>query len=217
MPVRFLINLAYVISNAQSADTRPSAVLEGGPTWIDSDRYQIHAKSQEAVTKEMMNGPMLRALLEEKFKLKIHRETREVPAYALTVAKSGLKMQPWNGTSCIPRDPSQPSVPPGPKPWCGVSKGSKTSQAITTDLPGGSMAQFAQALRLSGRIVVDETGITDKFDFHVEYVPDGADLADANATASIESALAKLGLRLARTTSTREFVVIDHVEKPSEN
>jgi uncharacterized protein (TIGR03435 family) len=57
----------------------PTAVLEGGPARIDSDRYQISAKAGDAVSKEMMSGPMLRALLEERLRLKFHRETREVP------------------------------------------------------------------------------------------------------------------------------------------
>lgn len=70
----------------------PTAVLDGGPARIDSDRYQIIAKAGDAVSKEMMNRPMLRALLEARFRLKFHRETREVPIYSLTVAKSGLKL-----------------------------------------------------------------------------------------------------------------------------
>jgi uncharacterized protein (TIGR03435 family) len=80
----------------------PTAVLERGQAWIDSDRYQISAKAGDAVRKEMINGPMLRALLEERFRLKFHRETREVPIYSLTVAESGLKLQPSSGGSCIP-------------------------------------------------------------------------------------------------------------------
>ena len=115
----------------------PTAVLEGGPAWIDSDRYQIGAKAGDAVSKEMINGPMLRALFEERFRLKFHRETREVPIYSLTVAKSGLKLQPSSGRSCTPRDLSQPSLPPGEKPWCGQPRESKTSRLIKTDLPGG--------------------------------------------------------------------------------
>jgi bla regulator protein BlaR1 len=217
MPVRFFINLAYVISNFRPDAVGPSAVLEGGPAWIDSDRYQISAKAGDAVSKEMMNGPMLRALLEERFRLKFHRETREVPIYALTVAKRGLKLQPSSGGSCTPRDLSQPSLPPGEKPWCGQPRGSKTSRLIKTDLPGGTMAQFAQALGLSGRMVVDKTGITEKFDFQVEYAPDGADLSDELTAPSIDSVLGKLGLRLERAKGAREFLVIDRVEKPSEN
>ena len=76
---------------------------------------------------------------------------------------------------------------------------------------------FAQALGLSGRMVIDQTGITGKSDFQVEYVPDGADLLDELTAPSIDSVLGKLGLRLERAKGHRDFLVIDHVEKPSEN
>ena len=173
----------------------PTAVLEGGPDRIDSGRYQIGAKAGDTVSKEMMNGPMLRAL----------------PIYSLTVAKSGLKLQPSSGGSCTPRDLSQPSLPPGEKPWCGQPRESKTSRLIKTDLPGGTMAQFAQALGLSGRMVIDQTGITEKFDFQVENAPDGAGLSDELTAPSIDSVLGKLGLRLERAKGPRECLFIDHV------
>ena len=79
------------------------------------------------------------------------------------------------------------------------------------------MAQFAQALGLSGRMVIDKTEITEKFDFHVEYAPDESDVSDELTAPSIDSVLGKLGLRLERAKGPREFLVIDHVEKPSEN
>ena len=77
--------------------------------------------------------------------------------------------------------------------------------------------QFAQALGLSGSTVIDKAGITEKFDFHVEYAPDGSDLSDELTAPSIDSVLGKLGLRLERAKGSREFLVIDHVERPSEN
>jgi uncharacterized protein (TIGR03435 family) len=219
LPVRFFINLAYVISNTRLDAANYKPVLDGGPAWIDSDRYQISAKAGDAVSKDMMNGPMLQVLLEERFRLKLHRETREVPIYALMVAETGLKLRPSDGSSCTPRDLSQPSLPPGEKPWCGQEqhRKSKTSRLIKTDLPGGTMEQFTQALGQSGRVVTDKTGITEKFDFHVEYAPDGPDSSDESAAPSIDSVLGKLGLRLVRAKGEREFLVIDHIERPSEN
>jgi uncharacterized protein (TIGR03435 family) len=217
MPARFFINLAYIISNARPNDLGPTPVLEGGPAWIDSDRYQITAKAMDAVSKEAMNGPMLRTLLEERFRLKIHSETREVPIYELTVAKGGLKLAPSKETKCITRDLSQLSLPPGEKPWCGLPKGTVGPNLITEDLPGGTMAQFAQALSQSGRMIVDKTGVTGQFDFHVEYSPDRLDLSSDLTSPSLDSVLAKLGLKLERGKGHRDFIIIDHVEKPSEN
>ena len=176
--MRFFINLAYVISSTRLDAANYKPVLDGGPAWIDSDRYQLSAKAGDAVSRDMMNGPMLQALLEERFRLKLHRETREVPIYSLMAAKSGLKLRPSDGSNCAPRDLSQPSLPPGEKPWCGQLRGGKSPSLITTDLPGGTIAQFAQALGQSGRVVTDKTGITEKFNFHLEYAPDGPDSSD---------------------------------------
>jgi uncharacterized protein (TIGR03435 family) len=135
-PVRFLIQLAYIITPARLNPTQANLQLEGGPAWIDSDRYQINAKAERPAGKDIMNGPMLQALLEDRFQLKIHREAREVPIYALTVAKGGLKLQPTDGGSCTPVDLTQWSVPlaPGQKPWCGLRRGVMNARQITIDL-----------------------------------------------------------------------------------
>jgi len=166
-----------------------------------------------ATDKAVMDGPMLRYLLEERFHLKLRRETREVPAYALTVAKSGLKLRPSDGWSCAPR-PADQSIAPGAKPWCGQARNSRDQGLIKTDLPSGTMSQLAPALRLSGRLVIDRTGSSDTFDFHLEY---GTDEDPAPDAPSMEAALAKLGLRLERINAPREFVIVDHVERPSGN
>jgi bla regulator protein blaR1 len=214
--VRFYLQLAYIISDARAHDGFP-AQLESGPAWMDSARYQIAAKPESTASKAMMNGPMLQSLLEERFHLKFHRETREVPAYALTVAKSGLKLRPADGSSCAPRDPD-PSVPPGEKPWCGLLRSRRTAQGVTMDLPGATLAQFAHGLWIPGdRRVIDRTGIQEKFDFHVEYATGEASPSDDAALPSIFSELGRLGLKLESAKGTREFMVIDHIEKPSGN
>ncbi len=81
--------------------------VEGGPAWLKSDRYEIVAKAAGDTSQDTMNGPMLQALLEDRFKLKVHRETREIPVYALTVAKAGPephplgpKLHPFKEGSC---------------------------------------------------------------------------------------------------------------------
>jgi uncharacterized protein (TIGR03435 family) len=76
------------------------------------------------------------------------------------------------------------------------------------------MSQFAPALRLSGRLIIDRTGVADTFDIHIEYAADDAAPSDVP---SMETALAKLGLRLERITAPREYVIVDHVERPSGN
>ena len=98
--------------------------MEGGPSWMRSEHYSLTAKADGPVRTEMLAGPMLQAFLEERFRLKTHRETREMPVYAMTVGKGGLKVQPLAEGACTPLDLTHP--PPPPKPGdpppnlCGV-------------------------------------------------------------------------------------------------
>ena len=84
--VRTFIQVAYIRANFRANGGIANLQLEGGPAWIDSDRYQITAKAQGPTDQQMMEGPMLQELLEDRFQLKTHRETREARVSALTVA-----------------------------------------------------------------------------------------------------------------------------------
>src|SRR5579862_614480 len=89
-----LIGIAYVMfadGTRMGPSSRQSVPIEGGPSWIHSDRWEIQATAEGQPSREMMFGPMLQKLLEDRFALKLHRETRQVPIYALKVAKGGLK------------------------------------------------------------------------------------------------------------------------------
>src|SRR5262249_13320559 len=94
----------------------PSLVLnppiEGMPAWVNSERYTINAKSAGQTTPGMMQGPMLQALLEDRFKLKMHREARDIAVYALTIEKGGFKLKPVSESSCADSDDPPP---PGTK------------------------------------------------------------------------------------------------------
>ena len=92
----------------------------GGPGWIDSDHYDIAAKAEGTTSVQQLYGPMLRTLLEDRFRLKVHRETKEAPVYFLTVAKGGTRScsQPGNQvalpwmpiTRCHSQRPDSPSL-----------------------------------------------------------------------------------------------------------
>lgn len=204
--------------------------IVGGPGWINSDGYDISAKTDSNADFETMK-PMVRSLLADRFKLTVHRETIERPIYDLGVARTGLKLTAPKEGSCQARDPNAPPSPPkaGEKPVCGlVGMGRGTVNGV-----GISMPMLATVLSgLLGRVVRDKTDFTGTFDVHLEFAPDQA-IADAivggridgqaasptdSAVPSIFTALQEqLGLRLEPAKGPVEVLVVDHVERPSDN
>ena len=224
--VRRFIRSAYV-TNGQfnPLDQTP---IEGGPVWIDSDRYQIVAKAEGAPGQETMRGPMLRALLEDRFKVKVRRETREVPVYSLTVAKSGgARMTPFQEGSCAILDLSEPALPEKPIPFCGIAQSKRNGLNVNWQVHGGTLDDLSRALGVDlDRIVINRTAIAGKFDFHLEFAPDETTpalkswlaAADPSSGPSIFTAIQQqLGLKLESAKGPREFLVIDSIERPSEN
>ncbi|MDR3698822.1 MAG: TIGR03435 family protein [Candidatus Sulfopaludibacter sp.] len=226
-----LIEGAYVLFANGHVNPRSRAGVEGGPAWIHSDRYQIDAKADGAKGQGMMRGPMLQTLLEDRFKLRLHHETREVPAYALTVAKGGLKLRPFQAGTCIPRDfarffeqfPPQPfpELPPGQK-YCGGGVAVKGAIA-TLDATAMSIDDFFKySLPALDRPVVNKTGITGLFDFHLEYASDeprgaGATSPEVAGPSVFDALERQLGLKPELAKARGDFLLIDHVERPSAN
>ena len=174
---------------------------------------------------DQMFGPMLQVLLEDRFRLKVHRETRELPVYTMTVARGGLKTRATKEGSCIPLDLNH-SDQPSPN-FCDRMTGKLNGDHISDDAYGMSMAEIASrflANRLD-RTVIDETGLAGRFDVHLEFARDNAATNLDNPVASPDSAAPsiftavqeQLGLKLSPGKGPVEVLVIDHVEKPSEN
>jgi uncharacterized protein (TIGR03435 family) len=242
-----LVQMAYIqYADGELKPPGRHVPISGGPPWIDSARYSIDAKAEGIPGRNIMRGPMLQALLEDRFQLKIHRETREVPVYALTVAKGGPKLQIAQPGRCIPRDPDHP-VPPSQRPpgvWpCGVFAPSRTHDG--SYMYGTTLANFCLQLSLVlDRDVIDKTAIAGVFDVHVEihvetYVeappadnPAPGDpaygaprpfapLVPASPTDTLGSAIfdavERLGLKLEPAKGPGELLVIDRVAKPSGN
>jgi uncharacterized protein (TIGR03435 family) len=189
-----LLQDAYVIFE-DGQNRSPSSVqmppIERAPAWISSDLYTIEAKAEGTPGQPAMLGPMMQSLLEDRFHLKLHRETRSGPAYDLTVAKGGSRLKNNNGacsvdvpSAAVPRDsttgrpvpgfssgrvspPSQPGVP------CRLRFNLRNgpnqlfvSSAITVD-------DFCSYLsRITGHTIVDKTELRGKFDIRLEYLPD---------------------------------------------
>jgi uncharacterized protein (TIGR03435 family) len=201
--------------------------IEGGPAWIRSKRYTINAKAEGNASPEMMRGPMMQTLLEERFMLKTHREIREIPIYELTVAKSGLKLQRSEEGSCTPRDPWNPTqrLNPGQKPYCGQADFRISGPNLSVEMRSVTLDDFSKWLSLD-RLVFDKTGITGKFDFRLEYAldetspifhPEGGDAGEPAGPTIFSAVQQQLGLKLVPAKGQGDFLVIDHAERPSAN
>ena len=168
---------------------------------------------------------MMQALLEDRFKLQMHRETRQNPVYALTVAKGGLKLKPFQEGSCTPSSDT-PRVP-GQPPLCKARASSKGANVVAIDGQGMTLDEFSGLVLTASafgfkfdRPIINKTGIAGRFDLHLEFAID-----DVRAAASLDPAYPsiftavqqQLGLKLEPTRGPAEFLVIDHIERPSEN
>ena len=173
-----------------------------------------------------MRGPMLQALLEDRFGLKIRRETREGRVYLMRVAKGGPKLLPFEG-GCTPFDlvHFSASMPTIQNP-CWESHQSKGPN-VTIDIPGLDVDSFALYITRTKGFdgpVWNKTGLTGLFHFHLEFLSNskpgdpGSTAADDPPFPSIFTAMQQqLGLKVEAGKGPREFLVVDHLEKPAEN
>ena len=204
----------------------PLTPLEGAPGWMNSASYTIDANSSSPETVVMMRGPMMQKLLEERFHLRVHREVREVPVYFLAVAPGGPKLSPTPEGACNhlnELDPTwSPVLPPGAKPWCVVTSPVREGSRMTWDVKGMSMDVFSRLIS-PGRPMIDKTGLRGTYDIHLEWWRDETSPADSGAAvdstrASLTQAIRKqLGLELQPGKGPREFLVIDRLERPTQN
>ena len=196
--LKMLITFAYDIRGHQ---------LSGGPSWLDSDRYDIVAKAEGADPSEAQLKQMVQALLADRFQLTIHREMKEMPVYALVVGKNGSKLHQAEGTG----------------PQMRMGRGQLTAQKVSLEL-------FAKQLATQlGRSVIDSTGLKGDFDFKLEWTPDanqpmglkegvdGPAPADSSGPTIFTAVQEQLGLKLEAQKGPVELLVIDRAEKASEN
>jgi uncharacterized protein (TIGR03435 family) len=229
MQLRQLITFAYQIQSFQ---------LEGGPDWIASDRFDILAKSEREVpaTGAFFGGQeplrmMLRTLLADRFKMVMHKETKELPIFELVLARQDGRLGPELRPAvvdCAARaaaakagTPPASSGPPGP--------GSCFMNMNPVSVRGGGVTLVMLANILVGpaqRLVIDRTGLTGNWDLEVNYTPDpsqvppGVELPssiDPNGPSLFTAIEEQLGLKLRPARGPVEVLVIDSVQQPTPN
>jgi uncharacterized protein (TIGR03435 family) len=194
--------------------------LIGGPDWMDADRFDIQAKAADTDIDDKGMMPYaqfmlrLQALLEDRFKMVTHWETRELPVYGLVLAtpgKLGPKLTPHTGDCNRPAASAPPA--PGSAP---VNCGTRANMSGTVGKVTGSgitMATFARNLSGgTGRYVIDQTGLEGAFDLELEFTPDQS--PDTTGSSLFTAIQEQLGLKLDSHRAPVEVIVIDRVERP---
>jgi uncharacterized protein (TIGR03435 family) len=200
--------LLWLIATAYGQFQRPlfESQVAGAPDWLESEHYDITAKagadfvSNNAQQEFRDSRALLQSLLEERFGLKVHHDTRQLPIYVLTRVKSegalGRRMT-TSVTDC--------ATTPDKCSFRGL-QGHVVAISITLDILTGLLSNAAE------RIVIDRTGLEGRFDIDLEWSPDQA----ASDKPSIFTAVQEqLGLKLEPTKGPVDVLVIDHVEKPT--
>jgi uncharacterized protein (TIGR03435 family) len=215
--LKSLANLAYNRNGDFVLNEHIEREVRGGPDWTQSDRFTVEAKTTGSPTAEVMMGSMLRALLEDRFQLKVHKENDEIPMYALTVASGGLKIKPIAPGDCVPDDDDDKAAAAlqsmgtlGSKPPCGAFRSTRRGSIRVWDLGGAHLGDLTSAIDVD-RQILDRTGIKDRFNLHLEYETDEKVVDGINVFAALEQ---QLGLKLVSAKGPHQFIVIDRVERP---
>ena len=222
-----LIRLAYRVQE-------PSQII-GGPSWIKTERYDIQAKVDESVADELgkltpeqgkpVREHMLQALLADRFKLTVHHETKELPVYALVIAKNGLKIRETKPDENYSNGIKGEDGHALGKSSIDFGRGRLRGQGVPI---AGLVQLLSQQPELEGRVVLDRTELTGEYDFTLQWAPenlmlngtrppDNAALPDSSGPSLFTALQEQLGLKLESTKGPVDALVIDHVEHPSEN
>jgi uncharacterized protein (TIGR03435 family) len=221
--VKFILQEAYNVKDSQ---------ISGAPGWLDSEHYDIEAKMDEAeAAADSKLGSdaamarqrlMLQSMLVDRFKLALHHDAKEMSVYALVVAKSGSKLHAAAAAAAAAGD-----APP-------MRRGIMMRGRGDLNVTGANMEMFCNVLaRQIDHLVVDQTGLKGEYDFALKWTPeagegqmfrgaggppgDGAPPPEASGPSIFTALQEQLGLKLEAQKGPVDTIVIDHVERPSEN
>jgi uncharacterized protein (TIGR03435 family) len=208
------MNTAYrVFANGRVNTPATYPTLEDSPKapgWTRSAWFTINAVTERTPppSPAVMRGPMLQTLLEDRFKLKIRRETRVIAVDELIVAKGGARLGPFRSGTCVPYDSSvspQPALEPGQRPCRNFTERDATDTAWVLTVEAMTLDDVAAAMRGRDRKpVINKTNIAGFVSFRLIYT---------DQDSYISGLKDQLGLELRPAKAMREFLVIDHIEQ----
>jgi len=227
-PLMTYILFAYKINGNQYTFLRSQL-----PDWVNSEKFDIQARAPGEPTKDEMRA-MMRALLAERFQLKIHEETREIPVLAIVLAKPGkfgpnFRPHPADAqcnTTLLPQGRTNALTAPSPKDmvdggypvFCGGLIQLEASapgrlhyggRDLTMEFLSNNLSSMSQL----GRPIVDKTGLTGNIDFHLEWTPEARAASSENPGPTFEAAVREqLGLKLESTKAPLPVLVVDKIE-----
>jgi bla regulator protein BlaR1 len=211
--LKFLIRVAYGVQDVQ---------ISGGPGWMETQRYNLLAKPAENAKVQVL--PMLRSLLEDRFKLIVGHTTKEVPVYELKMAKAGGKYGPnlhqVEPGDCPPEPPSPAKTPTLPCHGFVAGPGHLTGKRVTLSALAVNFSATVQ------RPVIDKSGVDANFDLELDWTPDpglgargelGLTRPDDSAPSFFTAVQEQLGLKLEGAKGPVDILVIERAEKPDAN
>lgn len=184
-------------------EVRSESQITGYPNWVNSERFDIEAKmdAETVAAYRALKGQagtqqwhaLMQQILEERFGMKFHTEKRELPVYNLVVAKQGLKVKPSG-----PDEKGSSSMGPG-------------RYSAHRSQPGWLAFSLSGVV---GRVILDKTGVTGEYDIDLTWAPDDQPEAGPSIFTALQD---QLGLKLEPAKAPLDVIVIDHLERPSEN
>jgi uncharacterized protein (TIGR03435 family) len=195
IPVKLMISLMYMV---------PMRQIQGGPDWLSEDRYDVEARADASYSLDDLHT-MYQNLLADRFNLKFHLETREGPVYILSTDTTGSKMKPNDK----PQDYNIPITY--------AADGSAIGRRVSMSYLSWWLGQHLQS---DERPVIDRTSLTGYYDFNLNFAPvrpPGAEAPDTQLPSIFDALRQQLGLKLHAEKGPVEYLVIDHIGRPSEN
>jgi len=219
--LRDLIGFAYGVPNSDA-----EARILGGPEWIRTERFDVAASAEGTPPPDRV-ALMVRTLLADRFKLKVHADTREVPVYALVLARANGSLGPQlrrSDVDCDARRAAARGGKPLPQPPGGAVctgrtiPGTATGAALSISSLAGGLARFVD------RLIVDKTGLTGYYDYELKWTPDRMPdprpgeppvVIDPDGPPLVTALQEQLGLKLEPQRAPMQVVVIDQVQPPT--